>query len=80
MQVSAEAAGVLRQLLFSNIRRRIVVVRAQGPSPGKVGKMKLKRGHESSEPAQTVWSVWCCQERSLVLLVLHIRPLHPCLS
>ncbi|CAK0786337.1 hypothetical protein CVIRNUC_009550 [Coccomyxa viridis] len=51
-EVSDEAASVLRQLLFSNIRRRVVVVRAQGPSPSKAGTMKLKRGPESSEPAQ----------------------------
>ena len=62
MQVSDEAASVLRQLLFSNIRRRVVVVRAQGPSPGKAGSMKLKRGPESSEPAQKVWCTWRCQE------------------
>ena len=64
MQVSDEAASVLRQLLFSNIRRRVVVVRAQGPSPGKAGSMKLKRGPESSEPAQKVWCTWRCQEIS----------------
>ena len=64
MQVSDEAADVLRQLLFSNIRRRVVVVRAQGPSPSKAGKMKLKRGPESAEPTQKVCCLQCCQELS----------------
>ena len=79
MQVSDEAASVLRQLLFSNIRRRVVVVRAQGLSPGKAGSMKLKRGPESSEPAQKVWCTLLCQKRAWSLLVLRKRPLHPCL-
>lgn len=58
MQVSSEEAGVLRQLLFSYIRRRLVVAAGLGTLPGKPAekpaKMKLKREPEAADTPHVV--------------------------